>query len=629
MTFNEIIVADLESDGLLDSITKIHCLGAAWRDDIGKWALRTTTDYEDIKKMFTNPNNIIAGHNFYQYDTVAVSKVLGIEVKAQIIDTLALSYALFPERKMGTHGLESWGDTFSIPKPEIKDWKNLTIEDYLHRVSEDVKINVRLIIEIEKRLTSLYGDDKKKAMAFCKYMSFKADCLREQEANPVKIDTEKAQKTLKWMEKIKEEKIQELIPAMPKAVSSRKSKPAKMTKKDGSLSAAGKAWLELLQERGLPEDHEEDVEMYKTPNPNSSQQIKDWLFTLGWKPKIFNEGASGKIPQIRNKDKELCKSVLKLADKEPAINALEGISVLTHRIGVLKSFLKHVSFNDTVVARVTAFTNTLRCQHAAPIANLPKVISKGPDKDSIKDGKWIRGIMIAPEGYLFCGSDMASLEDRMKQHYIYQYDKEYVHEMMTPDFDPHLDLAVAAGALTQEQADAHKRGEEDHGAIRHIYKTCNYAAVYKIGAKSLSKVIGKSIDETQEVLDSYWSRNWAVDRAAEDFKVKHVDGQMWMLNPVNGFYYNLRSEKDKFSLACQGGGTFIFDTWVHFMRSKGVKVILSYHDEIANYVIDSELEKERVEGILHWAVEQVNKTLKLNRNMEVDVKFGKSYADVH
>lgn len=623
--FDKIIIADMESDGLLDVATKIHCMGVAWKIK-GQWAVKSTTSYDDMRNLLQKEDAIIAGHHFCRFDVPAFEKLLGIEVKATILDTLALSQALFPFRTV--HGLEKWGEELGVKKPEIEDWVNLSEEEYRERVEEDCKINAKLWDKIIDKLVYLYDGNEKQILKYCKYLAFKADCLREQEENPIYIDVDLCEKTLRRFEKMKEEKIEELKPAMPKAVKSLKTKPKTIYKKNGELSVTGEKWLELLKERGLPEDHEEPVPMYKTPNPNSAPQVKEWLFTLGWEPVFFKEGANGSIPQLRN-DSGLCGSVLALAEKEPAIEALEGISILTHRIGVLKGFLKNLKFNNTVVASATSYTNTLRLQHTSPIVNLPKVITKGADKGGIKDGKWVRGVMVAPEGQLFCGSDMSSLEDRMKQHYIYPYDPEYVKEMLTEDFDPHLDLAVLAGAITQEQADAHKAGKEDHGKVRHIYKTGNYSLQYGVGVPKLAKSAGVSQSKAKEVKEIYWERNWAVKKAADSFKVKHKSGEMWMLNPVNGFYYNLRSEKDKFSLACQGGGTYVFDMWLYYMRSKGVKISLQMHDEKGSYLKDCPKEIAQREKDLKWAVQQVNKSLKLNRDMDVDVQFGKSYADVH
>ena len=77
-----------------------------------------------------------------------------------------------------------------------------------------------------------------------------------------------------------------------------------------------------------------------------------------------------------------------------------------------------------------------------PLVNLP-----GVDKPY---GDVIRGVLTCPEGYTLCGSDMTSLEDTTKRHYMKPLDPDYVEEMSREGFDPHLDLALFAGDITQE-----------------------------------------------------------------------------------------------------------------------------------------------------------------------------------
>tara|TARA_R110000850_G_scaffold246113_1_gene371024 strand:- start:740 stop:1078 length:339 start_codon:yes stop_codon:yes gene_type:complete len=93
---------------------------------------------EQIKELFSNPDHILVMHNGVAYDGPAVEKVLGIEVKAEIIDTLFLSWYLYP--KMVKHGLATWGEELGIAKPTIDDWSNLSLEEYIFRCKEDVRI---------------------------------------------------------------------------------------------------------------------------------------------------------------------------------------------------------------------------------------------------------------------------------------------------------------------------------------------------------------------------------------------------------------------------------------------------------------------------------------------------------
>ena len=72
--------------------------------------------------------------------------------------------------------------------------------------------------------------------------------------------------------------------------------PKKMRKADGSLSALGRKWLDYLNENDLPPTIEETRKVFKIEKgkPSSPKQIKEWLFSLGWKPISFKTNDKGK-----------------------------------------------------------------------------------------------------------------------------------------------------------------------------------------------------------------------------------------------------------------------------------------------------------------------------------------------
>ena len=144
------VVFDCETNGLLDVLDKIHVV--SWSTD-GKEVYHTH-DYDEMRKFFTE-TEVLVGHNIIRFDIPAVEKVLGIKVKARLVDTLALSWYLNHERVK--HGLESYGEDYGVPKPVIKDWDSLTPEEYAHRCNEDVKINYRLWRDLQRKLEKLYG----------------------------------------------------------------------------------------------------------------------------------------------------------------------------------------------------------------------------------------------------------------------------------------------------------------------------------------------------------------------------------------------------------------------------------------------------------------------------------------
>ena len=90
-----------------------------------------------------------------------------IKIHNKLYDTLWLSKYLYPKRSK--HGLEEWGETLGIAKPEVKDWSNLNLEEYMYRCQEDVNINCALYNRICNKLTKLYGN---KIHRIQEYLSF-------------------------------------------------------------------------------------------------------------------------------------------------------------------------------------------------------------------------------------------------------------------------------------------------------------------------------------------------------------------------------------------------------------------------------------------------------------------------
>lgn len=622
-------VFDVEADGLHPS--KLHCLSIQEVGGEGK----STTSYENMRKFFTKAD-VLIGHNITRWDVPNVERLLGIKTTAKIVDTLALSWYLEPDRPK--HGLESYGEDFGIPKPPVYDWDNEHTDVYLERCEEDVKINTKLWDKQWKQLLRLYGSEEA-AWKFIDYLSFKMDCAREQEERKWKLDIPRCERVLAELLAIREDKVTELTAVMPKvAVKSKKTRPAKPFKQDGSHSAHGVNWFNLLLENNLPTDFDGVVEVvtgWKEPNPGSVPQIKAWLDGFGWIPETFEykrnkeTGDVRKIPQIniKNSGGLICPSIIKLFEVEPKLKVLEGLSILTHRISILNGFLENVDEDGYIQAQVQGLTNTLRFKHKVCV-NLP-----GVDKPY---GEEIRGCLIAPDGYELLGSDMSSLEDRTKQHYMWDYDPAYVQEMMTEDFDPHIDLAEFARAMSKEDAHSFKNADEPFkhtkiykalAAVRKDYKAVNYSCVYGAGGATVGRAIGKGKAAGDSLVEAYWKRNWSVKAIAEDCVTKTCNGRMWLYNPVSEFWYSLRYAKDKFSTLNQGTGVYCFDTWVKHVRSKKLPIIGQFHDEIIALICKGL--RERATAVCKWAIDKTNEELMLNRDLDCSIDFGDSYACIH
>lgn len=614
------VVFDVEGDGL--NPTKLHCLSMTQGE--GEF---TSTDYAEMRNFFED-QKIIIGHNIRRWDIPHLNRLLGINIDCIVVDTLALSWYLEPERSR--HGLADWGEDVGVAKPPVEDWSDQPIEVYIHRCEQDVSINWKVWIKFWNKLLEIYDGNESKIWDFLQYLDFKMICAQKQEESKWKIDLELAQKTRNTLETLKTSKVEELKAAMPKVpITSVRSYPAKPLKKDGTLSAAGVKWYKLLEEQALPRYHRADVEVvtgYEDPNPGSHHQIKKWLYDLGWQPVTFKHKRNketGELKSTEQVNKEhgggICESVKVLFDKEPRLEVLDGLSVISHRMSILDGLISSVDDQGFVQASIQGLTNTLRFKHKT-VVNLPKV--------GKPYGEEIRGCLVARKGKLLCGSDMASLEDRLKQHFMYKYDPEYVESVNKEGYDPHLALAVMGKMTTQEAADAYINGtDKSIKPIRDIAKNGNYSCQYGAGPPRIAITAGISLDQAKIVHKAYWDLNWAIKAVAEDQTYKHVGDQMWLLNPISGFWYSLRTPKDIFSTLVQGTASYVFDMWISFILQRRDQITAQFHDEGVWECCPTE--KEEMESIINESIKETNDFLRLDRELGITIQWGERYSDIH
>jgi hypothetical protein len=498
-------------------------------------------------------------------------------------------------------------------------------------------------------LRELYSSDEE-IISIIKHCNFKIELQVIQEENKIKLAVEQCKKNLKFLEGVIEEKTTEVSKIMPKvAVSIKKSKPKKPFKQDGTLSSIGKKWFTMLEEMGLPEDYNGEVEVitkYIEPNPQSNTQIKDFLFSKNWKPKIFKDGANGKVPQLRDDDKNLCSSITSMFKDYPELENLEGLSVAQHRAGYLKAFLETMDEDGYVTASWMAMAKTWRVKHIKPIVNIPA--------NNSQYGELIRSTLIAPEGKVFVNADLSSLEDKTKQIGIYDIDREYVDQLNVPGYDAHLTIALRAGFMTEDEVSFFKwykrkdksRDDSDFPKsfsnltdkemsetfdklvkTRSGAKTTNYAATYKASAKKIGETADLPLKEAKIFHKAYWDLNWSILKLEDSFKTKFADGREWIYSPFSKTWLILTAQHIKFSAVNQNFGAKVFDLWVYFLIQEGVKPIMSMHDEVSWY-IDEGQEKE-TEKLVKRAIDKVNRIFNHPIKFEAEPEFAKSYGDVH
>ena len=623
---------DIETDGLLHEMTKLHCaVFKCSRTDT--WRVFTTGQERELEKFLATAGTLIA-HNGICFDKPALNQ-LGIKCDNKIIDTLYTAWYLELGRR--SYGLDSFGEQFGIPKPAIADWNTLTIEEYVHRCTEDVKIQEALYKFQERQLDTLYVRDYDAKQRLLDLLEWRGKFRQMKEANGWKLDIKKAEALYKELEDLSIQKRDELSAVMPRVpIYKERKRPVVYYKKNGDISKTGQDWEDFCAENNLNPTTpvHKYIKDYKDPQPHYAPEVKDWLYSLGWKPETFDfkrnkdTGETKQIPQITIKGSggKICPSIERMSERIPEVSALVGYALINHRKSFVKALLESVGEDGRVAAGFMGFTNTMRSKHSKPLANIPSCrAAYGSD---------IRNLLTCEEHEELCGSDMSSLEDRWKHHYQWPIDPEYVKTQMADDFDPHLLVATSAGLITPAQMAAHKAGTEDHSRERQIGKGGNYSCQYGAGGATVARTCGVSESVGRKIHQGYWDLNWSIKTIAESTIVKTALNGRWQLNPVNKFWYHLKADKDRFSTLVQGSGAYSFDMWMIKMNElcqekwgKDLPLIGDFHDEVILRVKKGH--QKIIKDMMKEAIMLVNEELDLNRELDVDVQFGNTYADIH
>jgi hypothetical protein len=294
-------IMDTEGDGLLDEITKFHCLCFKehtkdnWLVFVDSrhpeydeaWDFCVNFRAEDIKVLDLNSFDEwvqgqevrgLACHNIFGYDLPALNKLLGTEYcffpesvngsPTRLIDTLSMSQGLYPDRlpprecptkvkcpvtgktkTVGGHGLMAWGYRVANMKPTIDDWRNQPLKVYINRCIEDVLINEATLDELFKEMDST--EDKFKIdWTIPMRRNMQSDFLmREQERQGVVFDREGAIKLLTRIDRMMLDIENEVEPQLPERVlpkSQQPTFPSKPFTGSGEFSSTGMNWLRKL-----------------------------------------------------------------------------------------------------------------------------------------------------------------------------------------------------------------------------------------------------------------------------------------------------------------------------------------------------------------------------------------------
>lgn len=130
------LIFDLESDGLLDDVTQIHCIVIYDTETEQTLIYNDQGTTEPIVRGVQRLEDaeVIIGHNIIGYDIPCVQKIFPwFDPKALVIDTLLLSRLFHTDLLEVDHRLRA---KEKIPHMDLKLYGRHSLEAYGHRLNE-------------------------------------------------------------------------------------------------------------------------------------------------------------------------------------------------------------------------------------------------------------------------------------------------------------------------------------------------------------------------------------------------------------------------------------------------------------------------------------------------------------
>jgi DNA polymerase I len=418
-------VFDIESDGLLDTISKVWMIVAI---DITTKEKHIFTDYnkkyksiKDGLSLLYNAEMII-GHNIIGYDLIALRKIYNWapSESTKVVDTMLMSQVLDYNRFNGKHSLEMWGNYFGKKKIEHEDWSQYS-EEMLIRCIVDTEINVMVYSKLIGELKEFKKPDTIKLSLANEHAT--AMFCADAEYYGWLFDKEAAINLLNQMEEQLssiEKVIQPNIKQKTKAVDKEPKNPKWI--KNGNYDKFTANWFNID-----PEDGKENrtilgpytrVEIVN-PDLGNLDSVKLYLKSLGWEPDDWNwKKVNGNL--IKMSEKLTTSSLEKLGEIGLLI---DKYYTTRSRHSILKGWLENLDKDNRLHGSCfTISTPTGRARHSG-IVNVPSADSEwGPE---------IRGLFIASPGYKIVGADSSGNQMRSFLHYL--KNDEYTNLVLNGD----------------------------------------------------------------------------------------------------------------------------------------------------------------------------------------------------
>jgi len=570
-------VFDIETDGLLDEVSKIHCIVMA--DMVTRKLLKFTTASNNIDqglKLLSEATELI-GHNIMEYDIGVIKKLYPTwHTSAVLTDTLICSrliwgnmyevdathYRNIPPAVKGRHSLEAWGHRLGFYKGAFgatADWSVYTPE-MLKYCSQDVKVNVKFY---EYVLEQKYSED-----AVALEHEIHRICL-EQQALGFPFDEEKAVALYAELGGRRDEIKQLMIDTFEPNIIELKTKT-----------------------KVIPF------------NPSSRQQIADRLQKRGWVPTEFTESGQVVVNETTLKAIE---------DSIPEAKLLVEYLMLIKRLGQLSEgnngWLK-LSKNGRIHSR----TNTLGAVTGRSTASKPNIQQVPSERAAY--GKECRELFYAPKGWELMGSDQSGIELRALASYMSEWDKGAYGKVIL-DGDIHTANQEAAGLESRSQA-----------------KSFIYSWLYGAGSAKIGSIIGKGAKEGTRLKNQFLEGLPALKKLQERVQEQAKQGKV---KGLDGRYIPVRHQHASLNSLLQSCGAILAKRWVVIFHSickshgyahgKDYQQVAWVHDEIQ--VLVKEGKGDEFGKYAQDAMRLTGEYYNFGIRLDAEYNIGRSWAETH
>jgi len=451
------LATDVETDGFLENVTKIHC---AVMEDVDTGAVRSFTPHyvlfpaaeplEVFLEEYQKPEHTIIGQNFIKFDYEVIKKLHGVTIPHErILDTMILGRLIFPDIKqddfvraaiwrrylqateagenwldpiplefpgncIGLHSLKAWGYRIGEHKGDYDGgWENWSPEMHSYML-QDASVTANLFRRFMAREPSQASVTLEHRIAWL---------CAQIERNGFPFDVKAATELYGRLVDERETLRRELIGLFPNW---RERLPDFIPKRPNKT---------LGYLTGVPVERWKEHEF----NPTSRDHIADRLKAkYDWKPMDFTDGGKATV------DDEVLAGL-----PYPEAKPLARYFLLDKRIGAIAegkgSWLNLQREGKIHAAYNTNGTPHGRASHSKPnISAVPKL--------STELGRECRALFTVPPGWVLVGADQQGIQLRCLASDLKLAGDEGRYANVVLDGDPHTANQLAAGLATRDNA---------------------------------------------------------------------------------------------------------------------------------------------------------------------------------